>query len=404
MKIDLKLRTIATRDKGVHIANDGGKEISVVALSEERTSGDLFLVLPPVYLPDKYEYYAISVPKLVTTIEDDDEVEEPIHMSAFLIVASEDDTLVSLSLTQSVNTSSAPDITGKGSTGDPLVVTLKEMDTLYIANLDDLSGSRVVANKPITFISGHECGNLPADMQYCDHMFEQIPPTSTWGRVFYTAPLSSRTEFDHYKFVSSEDNTKIDGVCGPPVKRVNIAEMMNAGDIRSFDISSKEFCQFTSNKPVLLMQFSVAAKVDNTAADPFMVMIAPVEQYRNEYLVTTFETRSRSDEQYYVNVVMESQFDRSSLLLNDAIVTEEWTEIMCENNTELLCAYGVQLPLNISKRAQVLSHENRFSVTVYSFGLRVGQGYVAGINQRPLACKNAICVLSTIRQGSKYIQ
>ena len=403
MKIDLKLRNIATRDKGVHIASDGGKEISVVALSEERTSGDLFLVLPPVYLPDKYEYYAISVPKLVTTIEDEDEVEEPIHMSAFLIVASEDDTLVSLSLTQSVNTSSAPDITGKGSTGDPLVVTLKEMDTLYIANLDDLSGSRVVANKPITFISGHECGNLPADMQYCDHMFEQIPPTSTWGRVFYTAPLSSRTQFDHYKFVSSEDNTKIDGVCGPPVKRVNLPEMMNAGDIRSFDVSSKEFCQFTSNKPVLLMQFSVAAKVDNTAADPFMVMIAPVEQYRNEYLVTTFETRSRSDEQYYVNVVMESQFDRSSLLLNDAIVTEEWTEIMCENSTELLCAYGVQLPLNISKRAQVLSHENRFSVTVYSFGLRVGQGYVAGINQRPLACKNSICVLSTIRQGSKYM-
>ena len=397
MKIDLKLRTIATRDKGVHITSEGGKEISVVALSEERTSGDLFLVLPPVYLPDKYEYYAISVPKLVTTIEDDDEVEEPIHMSAFLIVASEDDTLVSLSLTQSVNTSSAPDITGTGSTGDPLVVTLKEMDTLYIANLDDLSGSRVVANKPITFISGHECGNLPADMQYCDHMFEQIPPTSTWGRVFYTAPLSSRTEFDHYKFVSSEDNTKIDGVCGPPAKRVNIAEMRNAGDIRSFDVSSEEFCQFTSNKPVLLMQFSVAAKVDNTAADPFMVMIAPVEQYRNEYLVTTFETRSRSDEQYYVNVVMESQFDRSSLLLNDAIVTEEWTEIMCENNTELLCAHGVQLPLNISKRAQVLSHEDRFSATVYSFGLRVGQGYVAGINQRPLACKNAICVSSIIK-------
>lgn len=375
--IKQKLRTISERSKGLKVESVNKKGVSVVALSEERTSGDLFLVLPPVYLPDHYEYYAVSVEEVM---------DEPIHMSAFLIVATDNNTSIRITPTQNVNISSAADITGSGIVGVPMLVTLNEMDTLYIFSLNDLSGSKVVSNKPITFISGHECGNLPATMEFCDQMFEQIPPTSTWGMEFFTAPLVSRENFDHYKFVSSEDNTSIKTVCDASRE----IQMQRAGDVISFDVSSDTFCSFSSNKPVLLVQFAVATTVDNVSADPFMMLIPPVKQYRNEYLITTFETKTPSTEEYFLNIVIKDDSDRNGVLLNGRAITDTWSPISCEGNNQMACAYGVQLSINVSDGAQTVSHDSSdvaFGVTVYSFGVRVGQGYAAGLNQKPVTCK-----------------
>ena len=374
---ELKLSSITERDKGILIRSDNN--VSVVALSEEFTSADMFLVLPPIYLPDQYEYYAVSVEK---------EVNQTTHKSAILIVASEDDTSITLTLSQNVNVSSAPDIEGSGVAGEPMFVTLEKMDTLYITSLENLSGSRVVANKPITFISGHECGNLPAGEDFCDQMFEQIPPTSTWGKEFYTAPLRSRQSFDTLLFVASEDSTTVTGVCSPP-NVTSTLEISSAGGIASLNVPSTLFCSFVSNKPVLVVQFAVAASVDNASADPFMMIVPPVEQYRNEYLVSTFQTETATTENYFINIVIKAESDQDSVLLNGSAIFEPWTEIPCDEEMQRPCAYGVQININISNSTYVLSHirGESFGATVYSFGARVGQGYVAGMNQKPLARK-----------------
>lgn len=381
---DLKLQSVTERKKGIRIKSTEGKGMSVVVMSEEFTRADMFLVLPPVHLPNLYEYFAVSVPKEISNEED----EELIYKSSFAIVASEDNTSVSMFLTQNVDFSIASDINDNG--GDSIATILNEMDTLYVSHIEDLSGSRILANKPLTFVSGHECGKLPADKSYCDQMFEQIPPTSTWGLTFFTAPLSTRHSIDYFKFVASKNNTSITGVCGPPAKRVMVVNGMSAGNVFSLNVTSGSYCQFISNKPVLLMQFSVASEVDNVSnADPFMMMVPPVEQYRGEYLISTFNTSAALPEQYFINVVMESDFDTMLLLLNGNRMSLEWTEIACENNMDSICAYGVQIPLSVSSSVYTLSHEDRnahFGVTVYSYGYRVGQGYVAGVTQRPTGC------------------
>ena len=380
---DLKLESITTRDKGIQIHSVNGAGLFVVVLSEEVTSADMFLVLPPVYLPDVYEYFAVSVPR--ADITDNGEVVEPNENSAFIIVASEDDTLLTLSVTQAVNISGTD--TGEGT---PVNITLNESETLYVSHVDDLSGSRVVANKPIAFISGHECGALPANQDFCDQMFEQIPPTSTWGRTFYTAPLRTRREMDHFKFVVSKDSTNINGVCDTFTQQIVVAQGVSAGDVVDFNVSSGHYCQFTSDKPVLLMQFSFGGGLDDVSnADPFMMMISPVEQYRSQYLISTFESQATT-EQYFINVVMEANFERTLLTIDGASITQDWSDIPCGSDMRGTCAYGVQVPINISDAAYKITHGDAsatFGVNIYSFGYRVGQGYTAGVNQRPLACK-----------------
>ena len=51
---DLRVRNIQERDKAVVVESVGGQGVSVVAFSEEITSGDSYCVLPCIFLPDLY--------------------------------------------------------------------------------------------------------------------------------------------------------------------------------------------------------------------------------------------------------------------------------------------------------------------------------------------------------------
>ena len=378
---ELKLTSLSERDKGLHIKTNG-KAVSVVALSEEGFSADLFLVLPPVYIPDLYVYYAVSVQREL--------FQATTFNSAILVVATDNGTIVTLTLTANVNISSISDINGTGIAGQPMSVILNEANTLYLTSLESLAGSKVAANKPISFISGHECGNIPRGILFCDHMFEQIPPTSTWGREFYTVPLKSRESFDVMMIVASESDTTITSVCNAPMENANL-NILDAGGVVSVNVSSERYCKFMSNKPVLLVQFAVASSVDNVSADPFMMIIPPFEQYRNKYLIPIFEPRYERDLSYFVNVVLitDNQTDLDLMLLDGLRVNADWTQIFCDFDQHH-CAYGAQLDVNVSDASYILSHVNPevlFSATVYSFGVRIGQGYAAGFNQKPVACK-----------------
>ena len=59
--------------------------------------------------------------------------------------------------------------------GTPHHVVLHQGQTLYFdASLIDLTGTHIVSNKPLTVISGHECGQIPLGVDYCEHMTQHI--------------------------------------------------------------------------------------------------------------------------------------------------------------------------------------------------------------------------------------
>ena len=389
---DLRLNDIGERDKGVQVESLNGQAISVVGLSEEITSADSFCILPTVFLPAAYEYFAVSVPRTELTIESDGVVEPliPQERSAFLIVSTEDATVVSMTLTQTVSTSNAPDLRQFGSAiamGETVTFTLNKAQTLYISSIDDLTGSKVVSNKPLTFLSGHECGTIPQSFQYCDQMVEQIPPTATWGTTFYTAPFLTRTGYA-VKMVAAQDDTTINVICSENQERITLI-ISNAGGVVLYNTSQSERCQFESNRPILLIQFSLAGDFDqNTFADPFMVLISPVQQYSSEYLFQPFSTTTNVNEAHYINVIIPAAYDRFGALLNGVLALFElWEPIPCNSNPQLVCAYAAGV--SISSGSQFINHTNpdaRFSVIVYTLGFRAGRGYSAGMTQRPIAC------------------
>ena len=388
----LRLNNIGERDKAVVVESLNGQRISVVGLSEEVTSSDTFCVLPLVFLPTSYEYYAISVPKTEIQSVSEGEVEDitPEEKSAFLIVSTDDGTQISLTLTQSVSTDDADDLSQFGpmiNRGETVSLTLDRDKTLYVSSVDDLTGSRVTSNKPITFFSGHECGTIPQTLQYCDQMIEQIPPTATWGREFFTAPFLTRTEGDAFVVLASDSDTVFSGVCynrtQDTLTEVGEFIIPSAGETVNFTVSSFQVCRFLSNKPVLLAQFSLASSTDNNSnADPFMVVIPSVEQYRDSLSFKVFETLT---ELHFINIFLPVAFDPSGLRFNgDPLPEDAFLPIACNSSRET-CGFAAQVP--ITTDMQTVTHVDpnaRLAVIVYSLGFRTGQGFSAGMALRPI--------------------
>ena len=162
----MKVMSGRDRSKGLKIKAEQRKQIAVFGLNEELHSTDAFTALPCPHLPSvtSYEYYAVSVPPtpVVATTAD----------SAFLIVACSDNTTVTITPTQTITHPYIPVLTIRA--GTSFSVLLQERQTLYVQNREDLTGSKVVSSAPISFFTGHECGNVPAGTPECDHLVEQL--------------------------------------------------------------------------------------------------------------------------------------------------------------------------------------------------------------------------------------
>ena len=331
--------------------------------------------------------------------------------SAIVIVTTEDDTTLQITLTQSISKVDLGDDLkeqipkGEIEAGQTVTVKLsKKMQTLYLPSENDLSGSHVVSDKPIAFTSGHECGTLPSNIRFCDQMVEQIPPTSTWGKRFITAPLAKRESGDTFKIVASRNGTLVRISCTrEQVNSVSLAR----GEIGEILISSNSSCYLMSNQPILLVQFSMSSDVDNVfEGDPFMVIVPPVEQYRSTYNIHSFKSSANRGNvvlgSYYLNILVPAGTDTSGILFNGSNVTNESSvDIFCPDS-ESICARSI-LVANITDSA-VLSHTNssmRINAIVYWFAYRVGYGYFAGMTQKPIACE-LLVVISFVMYPISY--
>ena len=162
--------------KGIHIKGEDNRKIVVYGQNEELASNDAFLALPVITLPEgrRHEYIVASVHGKADSLID----------SVALIVGTENDTNVTVIPTVAIGSitySQAPLGSFKSDSGDiQNTVTINQYQIVYLQVRDgDISGTRIIANKPISVFSGHECATVPVFSRPCDILIEQIPPIDT---------------------------------------------------------------------------------------------------------------------------------------------------------------------------------------------------------------------------------
>ena len=153
-----------------------------------------------------------------------------------LVVGTENDTKIIIKPSVVIRNAFAPAATGyRFVPGVPASLTIQRFQTFYLQVRDgDISGTRIIANKPISVFSGHECANVPLDRQPCDMLIEQIPLIDTWGFEVVTIPLKTKGG-DTIKIIASQDATRIN------VTYTNIDD----GLVTSFTLNAGKFKEIT---------------------------------------------------------------------------------------------------------------------------------------------------------------
>ena len=170
--------------KGIYLQTNS-KDVTVIIQNMYRnyTGGDTFLALPSVALcsTNQYMYYGISTSQYYRGYD-----------SVVLVVGTENNTMIELRPTQNVSVrinSSVDNMTSS----IPYSFKINKLQVVYIGSSKDLTGTRIITDKPVSVISGHECGYVLSSE--CEHLIEQIPPTMYWGRTYYIAPLQRRSGY-----------------------------------------------------------------------------------------------------------------------------------------------------------------------------------------------------------------
>jgi len=355
-------------DKGLHImATD---TISVYCANIANYSFDASFVLPTESLGDDYIIQCGEQ----STLNLSSQYKTQNQTSAFLIVATEDNTTVRITPSVTTLEGQPAGITFEKTLNAGQTYHVRSNYTATTSAGRDLSGSRVTANdcKKIAVFNGNTLTHLPAEWTEesgFDHIFEQAMPIRSWGKRFVVTQSMTRNR-DFVKVVSANNNNEIR-------KNGNLLFTLQAGEAQTFEISSSEgSCYIESSQPCAIYLYNTSAKDDGYSAntgDPSMVWIAPVEQKIDEVTFATFTHNQASIDYHYVNILVSTE-DKNSVYLDGNLLSP--LEFSLVNGNE---EYSFTRK-TIQHGSHHLACANGFNAHVYGFGSNKGYAYLVGSN------------------------
>ena len=369
---DLGLLLMATDTVSVFIANIANK------------SFDASFVLPVESLGSSY---IVQCDKQSCTPNNNNTIGFVYHdmeTSAFLIVATEDNTVIDIN--PSVTT-----IDGHASVID-YSVTLDRGQTYFMRSknnagdpLRDFSGTRIKARggKRIAVFNGNTLTSIPdpslSGTKYSyDHIFEQALPVETWGKRFAITGSSSRTR-DQVKITAEFGNTVV-WCNGVQQTRLNKGESYTfwlyasmSGD-HPFEGGS---CFVETSKPSMVYLYNTTCldpeATSQENGDPSMVWIPPIEQRINEITFCTFNHYNAIIDNHYVNIVVDSESVHEVYLDGVLLDANDFQPLIGNQNL----SYS---RVEISHGMHHLSCERGLIGHVYGFGYAKGYAYCVGAN------------------------
>ena len=370
----------AEREKGIHVRATAEDPIFVFVITRHFVGFGDFLAYPCIdFDRDSYEYFAISVSSTIRV------------KSQVALVGCEDDSTVTI--TPSRDVILPQDAQDMGSSevtilaGESHTVTLNQMQTLLVSSssteaiVADLTGTKIVSNKPLTVISGHECGSVPESIGFCEQLAVQVPPTLTWGNEFLLAPFGGRSGRQFYKVVTAKGNSTIVYKCNTSNPLATLHS--DAGDSIIFSTESSDYCYLISSTPVFVVQLGAGGNTRDGGdglGDPVMAIISPIQQHVSE---ARFISLDNVDfDSHFVSVtVTTSHFRSLDILLDGTPLNCEWNKIQNLDG----CVVGYGCTMEVTGGTHTVSHAcetGLLSVMAYGFDTAplLGYAYLAGLS------------------------
>jgi len=275
---------------------------------------------------------------------------------------------------------------------------INRLQTFYVRANGDLSGSKVVTDKPVSVFSGHEGARLPNTLSLCcwDNLVEQIPPVTSWGTRFFVMPLATRSSYT-IKILTSINSTDIDIYCNNTEETITLDE----GQHYNKTLSQQETCAVISNNPVLVVQFSHSGGEEgDNLGDPMMMIIPDTLQYTSAFSISTIRNPSRANYMHYVNLIVTPDFFQPNMIYvssggnNVSLSLQDWVPIRVNSVTE---AYATQV--TILEGVAEIFHANSaalMTVNVYGFADIDSYGHPGRLIERGGTCVSMCMVFMKV--------
>ncbi len=203
------------------------------------------------------------------------------------IIASEDNTTATIMPVAAITGGNG---VPSGNPGQPVNVTLQKGQHVQITQNAELTGSVVSADKPIGFMAGQPCMNMPTSTAYCDHGEQMIPPVralgSSYAGVMYRPRVPQETK-TFWRVVGAVDGTQLTWstqVGGPATLNRGQAVQFETGT--PFTVTSQD-----ADHPFMLFTYMTSSQhVSDGYGDPDMVVNVPPSQFLSQYVFFTDPT------------------------------------------------------------------------------------------------------------------
>jgi gliding motility-associated-like protein len=291
---------------GIHLSS--GKPVSVYIHQYHNFRSEATLVLPETSIGT--EYYVMSFNGVKTQGND--------YPSEFLIVAIEDETLISITVSDFTKLNKAP--------GTTFNIELDAGETYQVQareGVNDLTGSHMTGDKNFAVFAGNKWTEVPVACSARDNLLEQMYPVSTWGKKFVTAP-NVHMNYGLFRIMAAENNTNIT-VYGSTTQNYTL----NAGEFVQYNKSEASFIE--SNNPILVCQYIVGSSCNGySLGDPSMFLLNSIEQTRDT--ITLYNSSLENISQNFITIIMATDDAPYVTLDGQAIVDNNTIETVGLNN------------------------------------------------------------------------
>ena len=201
---------------------------------------------------------------------------------------------------------------------EEIIFMLNIGETLTVSSNEDLTGSRVTANRAISFYSGHYCA--PGRTTNCSILTEQIPPYNSWGNTFILHTNISGLRGNMFKIIASDVGANVSINCTTDETDYEVNNY-NLGFRQHTVLSvSHDYCTVKSDEYILIIQFRDSSP---PLMDTFMTIIPALVHYEDSYVLNAHESFNN----YIAIIVKDTDPTSNSIMINNNPVTVRWQMI-----------------------------------------------------------------------------
>ena len=254
--------------------------------------------------------------------------------------------------------------------GVPQTVVLDRGDVLQLMNFEgDLTGTHVVADRPIQVMGGHYCTQVPIGVAACDHLEESMLPLHTLGNYYIVTapalPAMPDGKPQVVRVVAARDDTRVE--FEPNVAPATTLAL--AGDF--IEIPSAVDFEVRASHRVQVSQYMMGLEAGGGSGDPAMAIAVDRQQFRRDY---QFHAPLSYDVNY-VNIVAPTG---ARVELDGTAVAE----LAPVGSGEFSVARVVLGPGTDGDH--VITGDDPFGITVYGYGAYTSYWYPGGLDLRPI--------------------